>query len=302
MKLNIDKPCNENWSSMKIGMISRHCKACEKDVFDFTKKTNEEILNFLIQNQNGSICGRIKKSQLDFHHKELEVIINGLRKQKNNKYVFAILSLACLALVSCNEPVSDNTIVTSTNHFDKVLVAQVDSNTSDNQKRQINEAVNTPIDSLKEKPVCEIQKNSSKQNNDSIVSDIEVPDFDIMGFMIMEHDITKDIDSNAVHTLVEKMPEFIGGIDSLFSFLGKNLVYPEIEKSSNIQGKVYVIFVIDRDGSVIEPKILRGLSNNCDREVIRVMNIMPKWEAGEHRGKKVKVSYNLPINFSLKDK
>jgi hypothetical protein len=106
MKLNIEKPCNEDWSSMKIGMISRHCKACEKDVFDFTNKTKEEILTVLIQNQNGSICGRLKKSQFDFHHKELEFVINGLRKQNNNKYAFVILSLACLALVSCSDPAS----------------------------------------------------------------------------------------------------------------------------------------------------------------------------------------------------
>jgi TonB family protein len=117
--------------------------------------------------------------------------------------------------------------------------------------------------------------------------------------MIMEPDTSDGVDTNFVMSLVSEMPEFIGGIDSLFAFLGANVTYPEKEKANNIQGKVYVNFIVDRDGSVIEAKILRGLTEDFDREVIRVMNLTPKWKPGVHKGGKVKVSYNLTINFYL---
>lgn len=289
MKLNIDKPCSEDWSSMKIGMVSRHCNACVKDVFDFSKMTKEEILIFLIENQNSSVCGRLKKSQLDFHYNELEVIVNGLRTQKNNKYAFAILSLACLTLISCNDPVSDKSNEINNVQTKKVVIEQVDTS----------ETITEIKDSIIEKPVCETLKNHRLElktdSNNSIVNleedwiqgDIEIAFVDSV---------------NAIYTFVDKMPEFVGGIDSLFSFLGNNLVYPEIEKASNIHGKAYVNFVVDKDGSVVKPIILRGLTDNCDKEVIRVMKLMPKWIPGEHKGEKVKVSYNLPINFSLSNK
>tara|TARA_B100000809_G_scaffold13391_2_gene12231 strand:+ start:1179 stop:2036 length:858 start_codon:yes stop_codon:yes gene_type:complete len=284
MKLNIDKPCNEDWSSMKIGMISKHCTACEKDVFDFTNKTKEEILTFLIQNQNGSTCGRLKKSQLDFHHEEIEIIINGLRKQKSNRYAFAILSLACLALVSCNQSVSDSSNVTS-NSQNNVVVEQVDST---EYSTEIN-------DTLIEEPICVKPDKGNKPIIDSL------DNFVLGGIGFIQGDIEIIIEDSisTTYTFVDEMPEFVGGIDSLFSFLEKNLVYPEKEKTSNIQGKVYVNFIIDRYGAVIEPIILRGLTENCDNEVLRVVKLMPKWIPGEHRGKKVKVSYNLPIKFSL---
>ncbi|MGB0888336.1 MAG: energy transducer TonB [Vicingaceae bacterium] len=286
MKLNINSPCGEDWNSMKIGIVSRYCDNCAKDVFDFTNKSKEEILSYLIQNQNGSVCGRLKKSQLDFHHKELEVLINGLRRQKNNNYAFAILSMACLALVSCNDPVSNNSRNIINNQTNTTVI----------EPKDVKDSLTYIDDTLVEKPICKSHNNHLPNNSDSILSGKEMLDIEIMGEMIMEIDTS---DTNSVHTLVDKMPEFKGGIDSLFSFLRNNLVYPEKEKSSNIHGKVYVNFIVDRDGSVTEPKILRGLTENCDNEVLRVMKLMPKWYPGEHKGKKVKVSYNLPINFSL---
>lgn len=289
MKLNINSPCGEDWRSMKIGLVSRHCDNCAKDVFDFTNKSKEEILSYLIQNQNGSVCGRLRKSQLDFHQEELEVIINGLKTQKNNKYAFAILSLACLALVSCNEPVSNKSNDIISSQTKKEVVEQIDTAETSVQVK----------DSIIEKSGCNIHKNHTSSNLDSTNSENEFLEIEVMGQMIIEIDTA---DTNSVHTFVDEMPKFVGGMDSLFSFLENNLVYPEKEKASNIHGKVYVNFIIDRDGSVIEPKILRGLTENCDNEVLRVINIMPKWIPGEHKGKKVKVSYNLPINFSLSNK
>ncbi len=276
MKIKIENPCNEDWNAMKIGLVSRHCDACEKSVFDFTNKTKEEILTFLIQNQNKSICGRFKKTQIDFHHDELEVIIEGLKTQKNNKYAFAILSLACLAMVSCSSEV-DN---------EDPIMGQIETEIA---------ITDTTQDSV---PACEVQKRKIKGNValDSIAPEIYIDE-------VIVGDVVYIPDGDDPLVFAEKMPEFQGGMDSLFSFLSANLVYSVWEKKNDIQGKVYVNFVIEKDGSINDIKILRSVegSKNFDAEVIRVIEKMPKWIPAEQKGEKVAISYNLPINFSLKD-
>lgn len=110
----------------------------------------------------------------------------------------------------------------------------------------------------------------------------------------------EEIIEDEIFTIVEKMPEFPGGIKALFDYLGKNLKYPAMAKDAKIQGKVYVTFVVGKDGSVGDVRVLRGIGGGCDEEAIRVVKNMPKWEPGRQRNKTVRVQYNLPINFILK--
>ncbi len=97
----------------------------------------------------------------------------------------------------------------------------------------------------------------------------------------------------------EIMPEYPGGTQALYSFLAKNIKYPKTAKKNNVEGTVYVKFVVDEDGSVINPVIVRGIGAGCDEEVIRVIKKMPKWKPGEINGKKIAVYYTLPCKFSL---
>jgi TonB family protein len=99
----------------------------------------------------------------------------------------------------------------------------------------------------------------------------------------------------------EKMPEFPGGMTELFSFLKTNVKYPEMEKEAGIQGTVYVQFVVTKEGAVQSPKILRGVNGapGFDKEVVRIIKMMPKWIPGENGGKKVNVHYTLPVKFRL---
>jgi len=110
----------------------------------------------------------------------------------------------------------------------------------------------------------------------------------------------EEIIEEEIFTIVEKMPEFPGGIKALFGYLGKNLKYPAMAKDAKIQGKVYVTFVVDKDGTVANVKVLRGIGGGCDEEAVRVVKSMPRWEPGKQRAKPVRVQYNLPINFILK--
>ncbi len=95
------------------------------------------------------------------------------------------------------------------------------------------------------------------------------------------------------------MPEFPGGEVALRKFIATSVKYPVIAQENGIQGRVYISFVVNTKGKVIDVKIARGVDPNLDKEAIRVVNSMPAWKPGKQRGKAVKVSYTVPINFVL---
>lgn len=102
-----------------------------------------------------------------------------------------------------------------------------------------------------------------------------------------------------IFMVVESMPEYPGGEPALYSYLAENIKYPQMAKESGIQGRVFVTFVVERDGRVTDVRVLRGIGGGCDEEAIRVVQSMPKWTPGKQRGKSVRVQYNLPVKFTL---
>lgn len=110
---------------------------------------------------------------------------------------------------------------------------------------------------------------------------------------------TVDI-SNAVFEIVEVMPVFPGGMSALMKYLGENIKYPEEAKKKNMQGRVYVAFIVNQDGSISDTRIIRGASPLLDAEALRVIGSMPKWKPGMQKGKAVRVQYSVPVVFSLK--
>lgn len=97
----------------------------------------------------------------------------------------------------------------------------------------------------------------------------------------------------------EVMPEFPGGDQALFDFVSKNVVYPEEAKDKEIAGRVLVSFVVEKDGSIGEVKVVQGIGGGCDEEAVRVVKAMPKWKPGKDKGKPVRVSYVMPFTFKL---
>jgi TonB family protein len=109
--------------------------------------------------------------------------------------------------------------------------------------------------------------------------------------------LEKDSLGNIIYDVVEKMPEYQGGDVELMNFLKKNLIYPEAEKNKNIQGNVIVFFVVNTLGKIEQAKVLKSLSPECDKEVLRVINLMTNWIPGKQNGVPVSVRYTLPIKF-----
>ena len=103
-------------------------------------------------------------------------------------------------------------------------------------------------------------------------------------------------EDNNVHNLagIEQKPEYPGGIEKFYAFVGKNYVAPEEE---GLKGKVYVTFVVEKDGSLTDIKVVRDIGYGTGKEAIRVLNKCPKWIPGEQNGKKVRVLYSLPITI-----
>jgi periplasmic protein TonB len=106
-------------------------------------------------------------------------------------------------------------------------------------------------------------------------------------------------ESPEVFTIVEEMPMFPGGDDSLRRYIAKSVKYPEVARENGIQGRVFVQFVINGKGRVEQTKVVRGVDPSLDREAMRIIEALPPWQPGKQRGKPVKVSFTVPINFKL---
>lgn len=106
---------------------------------------------------------------------------------------------------------------------------------------------------------------------------------------------------NTVHTFPEYQAEFPGGMTALYEYLGKSIKYPEMARENGIEGKVYIQFIIEKDGSITDVAVVKGRHKSLDSEATRVVNAMPNWKPGKMGNKNVRVRFTLPISFELAD-
>ena len=141
-----------------------------------------------------------------------------------------------------------------------------------------------------------------------VQDDVEVEDIEINAEVdqqeVIEEYVPVEVEEEEVveqeiFQIVEEMPSYPGGEGKLMEYVAKNIKYPQIARETGIQGRVFVGFVVEPDGSVSNVKVLRGIGGGCDEEAMRVVKSMPKWKPGKQRGKAVRVSYMLPVNFKL---
>ncbi|MFW6226676.1 MAG: energy transducer TonB [Bacteroidota bacterium] len=108
-----------------------------------------------------------------------------------------------------------------------------------------------------------------------------------------------EVQESEIFTVVEDQPSFPGGEAARMEYLQENIEYPTMARESGIEGTVYVTFVVEKDGTVTQVRILRGIGGGCDEEALRVVRNMPKWNAGKQRGRPVRTQFNMPIRFKL---
>lgn len=128
-----------------------------------------------------------------------------------------------------------------------------------------------------------------------IVFDLDIlePDDEVTIFEPEDEEVEEIMD------IVEEMPTPIGGMADFYKFLSKKTKYPKQARRMGIEGKVYVQFVVDTDGSITDLQVAKGIGAGCDEEALRVLKLVPKWNPGKQRGRPVKVRMMVPIFFQL---
>ena len=134
---------------------------------------------------------------------------------------------------------------------------------------------------------------------DDIDIDAETDDDDEIEEQVIQEEEVEDEKEDEIFVFVEDQPGYPGGDAARIKYLQKNITYPEMAKESNIQGTVYVTFVVEKDGRITSVKVLRGIGGGCDEEAVRVIKKMPSWKPGKQRGRSVRVQFNMPVRFVL---
>lgn len=112
-------------------------------------------------------------------------------------------------------------------------------------------------------------------------------------------EVEEEAEEETIFKVVEESASFPGGMQELYKYVGSNLVYPQQARETGTQGKVFITFVVEKDGSLTDVKVLRDIGSGCGEEAVRVVKSMPKWKPAKQRGKAVRMQFNLPISFTL---
>lgn len=153
-------------------------------------------------------------------------------------------------------------------------------------------------DKLKEDAAISDKNEKGDPNAGVIVKDPEQPPGN--GPAVKDPEpVKEEVNENEIFTIVEEKPKFPGGDVELMKYLQKNIRYPDFAKENDIKGTCVVEFVVEKDGSITDVKILKDIGGECGAEAVRVAKGMPKWEPGKQRTKPVRVKYKMPVRFQL---
>ena len=141
---------------------------------------------------------------------------------------------------------------------------------------------------------------NEEEIEDEIEIDAEVSQDEVIEEYFAPAEIEEEeIVEAEIFKVVEVMPEFPGGAAKMMEYIQKNIKYPLMARESDIQGRVFVNFVVEPDGSISNVAVIRGIGGGCDEEAVRVVESMPKWNPGKQRGTAVRCAFTVPIIFKL---
>ena len=235
----------------------------------------------------GDCKGTCPKCEAEVRYLEREL---EKRQRMGKAAVFAGMTLGtAITTASCGSPVPPTP---------GLIALPTDSITAIDTVR--NDSVNKPF--LFEGDVVATMPDSLEEEGettDGYVAPIacgEVEDYESLEGIIVD---PVAVDEGEPYMIVEQMPEFPNGEESMMQYIAEQVKYPAEAKKAGAQGRVYIGFIVEPDGSLSDFKVLRGIGYGCDEEALRVVKSMPKWQPGMHRGKAVRVQYLVPVNFKL---
>ena len=213
-------------------------------------------------------------------------------KKTTNLLVGAIIILAVL-FVGFEWSERDKKVTTDTGIADVVFEEEIIPITEQEQPKQ----APPPPEAPKVEEVLEIMENDSKVEESTIQASDDTQAAVEVKYTPVE--VEEEVEEQQIFQVVEEMPEFPGGMGECMKFLSKNINYPSISQENGVQGRVIVQFVVNTDGTIVEPVVMRGVDPYLDKEALRVIKMMPKWSPGKQRGKPVRVKYTVPVMFRL---
>ncbi|KUJ63386.1 hypothetical protein AR687_04365 [Flavobacteriaceae bacterium CRH] len=271
-QITIPEPCLENWDEMTTNENGRFCLSCSKTVIDFTSMLPNEVQHFFIQNQNKKICGRFKKSQLDSLTIQIPSRVLYTQTHYHKMFLLALFIAMGTTLFSCQDKDGNK------NRIDKIEI--VDNKSQNQDENEVHSSCyGHQIESKKEK--------TKKNNEDIVVGNLVVPNYSEEG-TFNYHTIHNSTDLDVL-----PVPE--NGMENFYAFFNKNYAAPA--KTEKFKGKIFILFVVEEDGSLSNFNIVENTPKEIGEEAIRVLKTAPNWIPGKLKDHTVRSSYLLPITI-----
>ncbi len=161
-----------------------------------------------------------------------------------------------------------------------------------------------PPPKVEQLQIVEVSDNEIIEQEIEIDLDIEVTEDtkieeQVISVTLVEELVEEEVDE--IFTIVEQKPSPVGGLQAFYQYVSENMKYPQAASRINVQGRVFVQFVVEKDGSLTDIQVVKGIGAGCDEEAIRVLESAPNWVPGKQRGRPVRVRMILPIVFKLVD-
>lgn len=280
-KISIPEPCHEKWDKMTPAENGRFCLSCSKTVIDFTTMLPEEVQHFFMANQNKSVCGRFKNSQLENIIIQIPAKVLYKQTQYHRMFLLALFIAMGTTLFSCQDKNGDkqkiNKIEIVEDSSTKQSVMVGDIKVSGNESSQVPPPPPPPkVDHVKfVKPT---PKSSGKTTKDKTQSSKQ---------------IKKDNSVLTTGAVTQTNAEFPGGIDPFYTFFADEFKTPENTDTKNL--KIRISFAVEKNGTLSFLESVPAIDKAIENEIIRVLSLSPKWEPGESSGKKIRMQYSLPI-------
>lgn len=300
-KITIPKPCHEDWNQMTPEETGRFCNSCAKSVVDFTNMKAPEIQEYFIKNKGQKVCGRFKTEQIDSIIIQIPRNILFSQIQFHKMFLLALL-ISMPGLVSCQNANGSKQKIDKVEVVDSVrnehTVGKTKLKNTKEEKIEMTPERKARIERLKERREALVKKRqATKKASGTKTGDIAIV---TSGIVSVEPYKGKPevVDKNTVYMLatVEVKPTYPGGISKFYDYFKSN--FKLAEQYKNITQRIIVSFIIDSDGSLTDVKVLRGINDTVDKEVLRVVETSPKWIPGKLKDENVKVSCSLPIKIT----
>jgi protein TonB len=181
---------------------------------------------------------------------------------------------------------------------DLVNLGALDADFEELQDIPITEQPPPPPPQVTPPEIIEVPDEQEIEEEIEVNLDVEVTEETVIEDVVFE-EAPEEEAADEIFQFVEDQPAPLGGMKAFYAYVGKNMKYPAQARRMGIEGKVYVTFVVGKDGALTDVRVLKGIGAGCDMEAIRVLSGAPKWKPGKQRGRPVRVRMQLPIIFKL---